>query len=527
MTEFMKIMLELTSELMQGASKVQTTDIEKLQVYYRTLKESERKRCLEILRGLLDGELETYVYLLSFLLANLQDNTIKNELESIFENEKFPLLNSIVYWRFLKKKVFVSGNICENQTEYERQIRLYSNHVKGVQKLLKQQFSYIPYEERNKKRVVLLIEPIFWEKHAPTKKMVNIYSYFQAIGYKVLVVATHYKWMELARCTQWWNALVDNGLYDATGRFTINFMGVDIEGANIAYKDSDYIDDVSLGMEIVREYNPEFVMSIGDRNILAGLCNDFTTVVTMPCVNKAPISIEPIVLRYFEMTEEEKNEYQKKLQGKKILEYKHINELQPEGDGVDRAIFGISEEAFVIVIAGNRLDFEVTEVVQKMLLEILEENDDTVVVFIGKCKSLENRLGKALEETEYAHRFYFLGEQDNFKEAIGLGNVFLNPPRQGGGTGAVFAIEKEVPIITLGNCDVASFGEEFVCDKLEDMPRLVKRYITDADYMQQQKLYCRKRAIQRGKIDSIGNLKILCSEIQKEIIRIEQEREYE
>ena len=139
---------------------------------------------------------------------------------------------------------------------------------------------------------------------------------------------------------------------------------------------------------------------------------------------------------------------------------------------------------------------------------MLESN--VSIVFIGECKQLENRIQK----TPYANKFYFLGEVRNFKEIMKIGNLFLNPPRQGGGTGAIYAIENEVPVLTLANCDVAQVGQEFVCNSMEEMPYVVQRYVHDPLFMKSKQEVCRKKAKELCSIDNVNNVRIFCEKLE-------------
>ena len=363
-----------------------------------------------------------------------------------------------------------------------------------------------------------IIEPILGENHAPTKKMVNISSFFQQLGYEVLVVANSYRKLEEIRCLQCWEMYMDNSLFQDTGCFNIDILGVSVSGCHIAYADEHYIDDVLLGLEVIREFNPEFVLMIGERSILADLCNEFTTSVTMACVNRPPVTTSQIVARYFNCTEEQEAFYKKCLGSKKILDFKHVNILErPVTTSLTMEQFGIREEDFVIIVAGNRLNFEIKDEARQLLCNVLDENPEAIIAFVGKADSLETELG----QTKYAKCFRYLGFQPNFEDAVGLGDIFLNPPRQGGGTGGSRAMLKGVPVITLPNCDVASVGDAFICDTLADMPKLVKRYMTDADFMKHQKEQCRVSVERIFGVDSIANLKKMCEELECEIKKCE------
>ena len=159
----------------------------------------------------------------------------------------------------------------------------------------------------------------------------------------------------------------------------------------------------------------------------------------------------------------------------------------------------------MIIISGNRLDIEITDDFLEVIYKIMEIADNICIAFIGKTKTIEGRLKKELKK-----RFYFLGQVTHFLETISVGDIFLNPPRQGGGTGGLYAIKSEVPVITLDNCDVeAIVGKEFVCNSLEDMVYMVEKYYTDDEFMKKQKGICRVSSEQWFNCDSIGNFKHL------------------
>ena len=98
----------------------------------------------------------------------------------------------------------------------------------------------------------------------------------------------------------------------------------------------------------------------------------------------------------------------------------------------------------------------------------------------------------------------------------------MNPPRQGGGTGAYYAIANDVPVLTLDDCDVAQVGKQFVCEKLEDMPKIIKRYIEDGEFTQKQKEYCKERTNILYGINNVENIKKFIGNLEKLIYEREQ-----
>lgn len=153
-----------------------------------------------------------------------------------------------------------------------------------------------------------------------------------------------------------------------------------------------------------------------------------------------------------------------------------------------------------------------------MLHEVLKQNENVIIVFVGNC----NRLKQIMLKDEYQKNYKFIGEVRDFKGIMKIGDLFLNPPRQGGGTGAYYAIANDVPVLTLDDCDVAQVGKQFVCEKLEDMPKIIKRYIEDGEFTQKQKEYCKERTNILYGINNVENIKKFIGNLEKLIYEREQ-----
>ena len=96
------------------------------------------------------------------------------------------------------------------------------------------------------------------------------------------------------------------------------------------------------------------------------------------------------------------------------------------------------KDKFILLIVGNRLDREVTDEFLNMLNQILEGEPDVYVEVIGECDKLKNKI----KTSDKSDRYIFIGYADNLQEAMADGDLFVNPPRTGGGTGASIGIEK-------------------------------------------------------------------------------------
>ena len=458
--------------------------------------------------------------LFSYLLSALRDEKVEYFIENMLIEENTPLLSRINTIRQLWKAVFSFPMVTDEKRHYIIQNSIYIDLVTQIRQELHMELQYIPFEQRNKNRVILMIEPLLGEVHAPTQKMINIYCWLQKLGYEVYVYATNMRQIEISEYWNWYNSLVDVCVYEETGSIELKLLGVPIKGYNLNYTEENYVEELKNAIRDIKEYNPAFILTVGDSNILAELCGDFTTVCAMACVNQPAQTAQSIIVRYFRCTEEENRKYLEWTRpDQKIFEMVCVDELNANTESdVDRKDYGIAEDKFVILVAGNRLDTEVTEEVKRVFQTILEQNE-VLFVFIGDCPKLENELSKE------ADHYLFLGAVDDFKGIMRIGNLFLNPPRQGGGTGAFYAVENDVPVLTLPDCDVAQVGEAFTCERLWDMPEIVNSYMHDAAFAEEQRENCRKSAAAIYGVDSLGNIRSFCKELQEYIVKTERSRE--
>lgn len=94
---------------------------------------------------------------------------------------------------------------------------------------------------------------------------------------------------------------------------------------------------------------------------------------------------------------------------------------------------------------------------------------------------------KVQREMGDASHIRFLGEQKRLQGAIAMTDLFVNPPRVGGGAGAHLALLEGIPIITLKNCDVASLaGDGFCYENPASLPEWIVRYKRDTAFYDEQ-----------------------------------------
>lgn len=501
--------------------KFQQADVaaEGLSEIYDSLDTDEKLMILDCVRQLTGNEYSTTLYIFSILYEKLCDNIVTDYLIRILDEEDIDPLTCIN--ALYQMDAFKFSNGWQESVEvFKTKRRIYRKQVKKVRKQLEDKLTYIPEKSRNHKNIVITVRTLLSERHAPTKVLINLTKYLEGAGYDVYVIINHMTKMQIAKANDWYKCIYDNNLSDVTQKFVVNASEISIKGYNFELSEVNFWNELETAIDIVRDINPEFIIDIGGENIVSDVCTKATTVCCLPCVARPVISDAGIFIRASKNDDKADQKYRSYMEKDDVVFDMLFSYVAADGDEekVDKAEFGIDKNAFLILVVGNRLDCEITDEFIDIMTMICEKSDRIHFAIIGKCEQLE----KKISLNKYADRYTFIGYVNNFKGTMAMGDIFLNPPRQGGGTGAMFAIQNRVPIITLPDCDVALRGSRFTCDNIEDFPELVEKYINDAEFMESQKKYCDELNIKSASIDSFGNVKKGCQNIENYICNMEE-----
>lgn len=475
---------------------------------YAHMSKSEQLSSLKLICGAIS---ETYIIeicMMAELLRIIKDLKIVGCITGILTEPSYPLWERINDM-FLFRSYLFSHSDFEGYQIYQNMNLIYKAQLAEIWARGKFVHDYIPYKKRNKK-IVIILSQLLGVSHSPTNWMKVIADSYGKLSYDVECFVCH-----ITGKDGYWDYREINwfqNFMDSTEKFQYMLDGVQIQGYNFELTASEYIGQLEEAVRMIWERKPEYVLEIGEATILAGLCSSFTTVVTMGCTKNMPVTNAPLIALQKDYSKEELKMWNEQLgDARKMTEVKMFFRDVKGQENYKKADFGISEEDFVIIIAGNRLDEEVTKEFLEIVYRILDLEACFKVAVIGVCPDLEARVLNGGREV----RFFFLGGQKKFRETIAMGDVFLNPPRIGGGSGGMFSILEEVPVITLDHCDVESIaGADFVCDSIEEMVPLAHRYYADAEFMKRQKENCRKAALRHTGIDNKQSLRKLSEDVR-------------
>lgn len=510
MWECVKMFEQVLGKFPENALVEETRFIE----HYHMLKRTEKIEFIKIIDRSFNYDKKDHMLILSYLLSVLKDNLVLEEigrvlLEYDYTVEEYLAINyNLTYTIFTNQQL---GGI----EIYKNRLKVREKYFGKLCNNLNVDLEYIPLNKRKSKKIIILIEPLLGEKHAPTAQAVNLFLVLKKIGYEPILISTCITDLCLKQADFLFEPMFMNTLSEITKKMKLTYFGESIECHYFYFLNESFIANIESAVRDIRCFNPEFIIEVGGNNIVADICSRFTTVLSKTCGATLPITLSKYILDIFD---------DEKILGQQVLDFQRLIKIpnamcfKSIESNAYRSEYGIKEEDFVIVIVGNRLDIEIRDDFIQLMNRVIKHCEKSFFLIVGECDKLEEKLKNNT-------RVCFCGYVNNLMNTIGLCDLFLNPPRQGGGIAAVMSIEKNVPVLTMKGCDVASnVGDDFTCNNLEEMEILIYKYMEDIDFYKKQKQKTDMiNVLQRQKDEAVmDEMKLFCKNVHDIILEEEK-----
>ena len=351
-------------------------------------------------------------------------------------------------------------------------------------------------EEREDGPVVLVTQQLLTEAHAPTRLILEMARIFISVLHKevLLLVAGVPADVELLKNIGLdANGTILNFNYNLNGQFSYKYRGVSIQGYQLMIK-KDNVNEMRELMRAVYRMKPQLVWNFAGNTYYTGLMKNFTTYIYTKCSSGYPAVKADAVVNYIPVTSPEDLSDKRYLEagGTRVKEIEFLFPYEKPWQPAKRNVYGIAEHAFCLGIVGNRLEFDCKPEFLAILGEILNDMKEVCLIFYGE---LADESRKKIEENiGHRTRIIYLGARRDLINWLGMMDLFINPPRLGGGNGAAMSMSLGIPVLTVDEGDVASVaGPDFIVRRLEEFPALVKRYRDDSAFRERQS----RKALQR------------------------------
>lgn len=457
------------------------------------------------------NESETFIFLLSIIYKITNDeNCLIEAMETLCEG-KIDLYTSINIRNQVEMNIFKDVSLSRN---YRMRRRIHKLLLSRFEEQLGTNFSYMPADNRNENRIVIITNYYLSDLHGTTRVTKEICKLLQDnLGKEVLLVIA-VEGVDVDRLEEvWFEPDVRNYLEKYNGNFYADCFGCKVPAYQVIVSE-DNINEIRQITQDIYNFNPSFVWYMGNLTVYADIFRKFTTVMAMPFTDGYVISEAPIMCTYLNSHSDEIKDMEAYFAetNQVPIQYNLRLPVKSSTCKYKRSEFNINEEDFLIAVVGNRLDIEVTDEFILLINRIIEIDSRISIVFIGIFESYP----KICKNKNLINRTYYLGYQNDLVGVLEIMNLFLNPPRQGGATGAIYSMSNGVPVVTLGNCDVANnLSSEDICSNEKEMIDLVKRYFCDKTFYKNQSVKMKSMIDSRGLEQLIYNTEELLSDVIK------------
>ncbi|MBO5483682.1 MAG: hypothetical protein J5979_00550 [Lachnospiraceae bacterium] len=438
--------------------------------------------------GILDQEFENdtqlYLLILSVLFFLFKEKKTLDKAEELLQ--KKDLTYDTVTG--IRKQIDITRfHHMEYHVPYKQCRKIHHLLIQRLKEELKPELIFVPWEQRNHRRILLVTDTLLTDLHAPTKLVLGLGKTLQEeLEYEVniLVAVENFDVEELENT--WLYPYHVHYLPQYDGEFVRDYQGAKLQGFQQVVDEMHFV-QVRETLHRVQKWKPEMIWYIGGTSVIADVLSESFTLAAMPCTDGYAVSDAPVLISYMKngsQISEMEQVIQEK--GQKTIDISLTAQFVKYDKVYSPEEFGIPKDSFIIAIVGNRLDTEINHQFIRIMEEIALNEERVYFVTIGKCSipwKSEILNGRVVN----------LGYHEDLVNVLMATHLFLNPERAGGGGGAYCAIIAEVPVVTLPGCDIANVGEAFVCDCLEEYPGLVSRYCHDEDFYQRQVEACRNQ----------------------------------
>ncbi|GIL38793.1 glycosyltransferase [Roseiterribacter gracilis] len=401
-----------------------------------------------------------------------------------------------IQWQVLARAFNRRGSV--DQDTAQAVLRSYRALLQLYARKLDLAFPLIPAEERDWDFVPIVTLQLLTRLHAPSADVLDYAARLVRMGKRPLLINSCL--MPRAMAAPFFKATIANHNEGFEALQTMTHDGVTFDFLQCAPLMPDE-PELSRIVRMLHAKRPGYVLSMGHSNLLADLCGSFTTTVGMPFgTDFQTTAASTYVLPRPWADGDEQAAASLALARDNVLATPYAFRLPDSHRATTRADLGASDTDILLAVVGSRLDGDATREWMEQLGAALDANPDVHVVFVGNFPAYEKRraLHPALERQTSA-----VGIIDDVPALLACCDLFLNPPRHGGGSTAAYALARGVPVLTDPTGDVAMVAGAAALPGLAQLQETLAKWRSDMAWRSQQQDHARQRWTQVSDRDSL------------------------
>lgn len=429
------------------------------------------------------------VWWYSVLFKMKMDKDIFGEgVRYIRANKRAFSLNTIYYLFFQLTYLYDSNPIVYDKKTKLELWKLFQEIVEEFAKAINVPLTEIPENERDKDLVLVILMQYVELGHAPTITGLDRCNILQkTMGKKVLLLNTGEAINTVGRIP--FAESIDGH------NIIVNSDSLQWKDAIIPYYQCECkmpdIDMLNQLLQQIRQMAPGRVVLISGTSVLGNLVNKMIPALTISTgFSDFALTSAKYQAVGRSLTSEDKDTLEDMGYNlSHVIESIFTFDIKPQKNVITRKMLNISEDAFVMVIVGGRLNAEITD----EFLDFLERLPEGLyIAFLGMFHDYESRMNRFPKLKKKCINFGFCEDVLAYLEVCDL---YLNPQRKGGGSSVVEALFKGKPVVSMAYGDAyINAGEDFCVRSYEEMEQQILRYYNDKDYYHQMSEKAKKRA---------------------------------
>lgn len=343
--------------------------------------------------------------------------------------------------------------------------RIYARLLSDAETSFASALGKLPAPQEKRQKIALSVAQFLGPRHAPTAAALRMAKRLVKNGYDVKIFNLRHTPSRIG--SAFFSRAIAHVIdtYDTCSRFTHE------DGKEILFwqnKTSQLTrESFEAFVEEVRAFAPDAWISLGPGNLYSDLLAPYIPSIDMPMTSTICIGqpgafgcVQPLsalaqrLLAGAGVTQE------------RIVPIPNGIVLPETGAPIDRHLFGLKPDDFAAALVTNRPAHDLPPDYLAYLEEICARVPKMKIrIFGSRAGAPDWRQYPTLRE-----RMQHVGFVSDLPASLAGFDAVLNPPRQGGGTSAAFAMALGIPVYSLGNCDVATLvGDDFIFPDLDTL----------------------------------------------------------